>query len=116
MSVLSRYNPFRALGDLRRFVASRGRHEIIFLFAALIICALLVGGFALASRVDKPYKPPEIIYVQSWRADRSDAEMIAQQKIDLAQKKIDDAKEAEFQAKKRAEFKRVSDQMKKWGC
>ena len=115
MSVLRRYNPFRALFDLRRYLASRGKHEIVFLFAAFIICGLVVGGFAIASKVDKPYVPPEIIYVQSWRADRTDAEIIAQQKIDLEKQKIQDAKEAEFEAKKRAEFKRVSDQMKKWG-
>jgi len=115
MAVLIRFNPFRAIGDLRRYLASRGKHELIFLFAALIICTLIVGGFAVASKVDKPYKPPEIIYVQSWRADRTDAEIIAQQKIDMAKKKIDDAREAEFEAKKRAEFKRASDALKKWG-
>ncbi|MDB5679050.1 hypothetical protein [Sphingomonas bacterium] len=115
MAVLIRFNPLRAVGDLRRYLASRGRHEIIFLFAALIICTLIVVGFVLGSHVEKLYKPPEIIYVQSWRADRTDAEIIAQQKIDMAQKKIQDAKEAEFEAKKRAEYKRVSDQMKKFG-
>lgn len=115
MSVLRRYNPFRALLDLRRFLASRGRHEIIFLFAAFFICGLIVVGFVLGSHVEKIYKPPEIIYVQSWRADRTDAEIIAQQKIDLEKKKIQDAKEAEFEAQKRAEFKRASDALKKWG-
>ena len=115
MSVLRRYNPFRALLDLRRFLASRGKHEIIFLFAAFVICTLIVVGFVLGSHVEKIYKPPEIIYVQSWRADRTDAEIVAQQKIDMAQKKIDDEKEAKFEAEKRASFKRASDQLKKWG-
>ena len=115
MSVLRRYNPFRALLDLRRFLASRGKHEIIFLFAAFFICGLIVAGFVAGSHVEKPYKPPEIIYVQSWRADRTDAEIVAQQKIDMAQKKIDDEKEAKFEAEKRASFKRASDQLKKWG-
>lgn len=115
MAVLIRFNPLRAVGDLRRFLASRGRHEIIFLFAAFFICGLIVAGFVIGSHVEKIYKPPEIVYVQSWRADRSDAEIIAQQKIDMAKKKIQDAKEAEFEAKKRAEFKRASDALKKWG-
>ena len=115
MSVLRRYNPFRALFDLRRFLASRGRHEIIFLFAAFFICGLIVAGFVAGSHVEKPYKAPDIIYVQSWRADRTDAEIIAQQKIDMENKKIQDAKEAEFEARKRAEFKRASDQLKRWG-
>lgn len=115
MAVLVRFNPLRAFGDLRRFLASRGKHEIVFLFASFFICGLIVAGFVVSSRVEKPYVPPEIIYVQSWRADRTDAEIIAQQKIDLEKKKIQDAKEAEFEAKKRAEFKRASDALKKWG-
>ncbi len=115
MSVLARFNPLRAFADLRRFLASRGRHEIIFLFASLFICGFIVIGFAVASKVEKPYVPPEIIYVQSWRADRTDAEIVAQQKIDMEKQKIQDAKEAEFEAKKRAEFKRVGEQMRKWG-
>lgn len=115
MAVMTRFNPLRAVGDLRRFLASRGRHEIIFLFAAFFICGLIVAGFVLGSHVEKLYKAPDIIYVQSWRADRTDAEIIAQQKIDMAKQKIQDAREAEFEAKKRAEYKRVSDQMKKFG-
>ena len=115
MGVLARFNPFRALLDLRRFLASRGKHEIIFLFAAFVICTLIVAGFVLGSHVAKPYQPPEIIYVQSWRADRTDAEIVAQQKIDAEKKKIQDAKEAQFEAEKRASFKRLSDQMKKFG-
>ncbi|THD36182.1 MAG: hypothetical protein E7773_09695 [Sphingomonas sp.] len=115
MAVMTRFNPLRAFGDLRRFLASRGRHEIIFLFAALILCTLILGGFAIASNVEKPYRPPDIIYVQSWRADRTDAEIVAQQKIDMEKKKIQDAKEAQFEAEKRAEFKRASDALKKWG-
>ncbi|QDZ06250.1 hypothetical protein FPZ24_01135 [Sphingomonas panacisoli] len=115
MSVLARYNPLRAFGDLRRFLASRGKHEIIFLFASFFICGLIVAGFAISSNVEKPYVPPTIIYVESWRADRTDAEIIAQQKIDLEKKKIQDAKEAEFEAKKRASFKRLDDQLKSIG-
>lgn len=115
MSVLRRYNPFRALFDLRRYLGSRGRHEILFLIAALIICAGVVVGFAVSSNVDKPYVPPTIIYVESWRTDRTDAEIIAQQKIDMEKKKIQDAKEAAFEAKKRASFKRLDDQLKRYG-
>ena len=108
MSVLRRYNPFRALLDLRRFLASRGKHEIIFLFAAFFICTLIVSGFVIGSHVAKPYKPPEIIYVQSWRADRTDAEIARSRRSTREKKKIQDAKEAQFEAEKRASFKRLS--------
>ena len=115
MSVLRRFNPFRAFGDLRRYLASRQRHEIIFLFVSLAAVVLILSIFVAGSQVEKPYKPPEIIYVQSWRADRSDADIIAQQKVDAAKKKIDDAKEAKFEAEKRAAFKRASDTLRKFG-
>ena len=115
MSVLRRFNPFRAFGDLRRYLASRQRHEIIFLFVSLAAVVLILSVFVAGARVEKPYKPPDIIYVQSWRADRSDADIIAQQKIDAAKKKIDDAKEAKFEAEKRAAFKRASDTLRKFG-
>ena len=115
MGFIGRFNPFRALGDLRRYLAARQRHEIVFLFVALAAVVVIVTVFILDSKVEKPYVPPDIIYVQSWRADRTDAEIIAQQKIDMEKKKIQDAKEAEFEAKKRAEFKRASDALRKWG-
>jgi hypothetical protein len=114
MSLFARLNPFRALADLRRFLRSRGRHEVVFLFAALFVCFLIVGGFFLSSRIIKPYQPPTIIYVQSWRADRTDAEIIAQQKIDLAKKKIDDAKLEKLKAEQRAAYKRLGDRLKPW--
>jgi hypothetical protein len=115
MSVLRRFNPFRAVGDLRRYLAARQRHEVIFLFVSLAAVVLILSVFVAGSQVEKPYKPPDIIYVQSWRADRSDADIIAQQKIDAAKKKIQDAKEAKFEAEKRAAFKRASDTLRKFG-
>jgi hypothetical protein len=115
MGFLGRFNPFRALGDLRQYLAARQRHEIIFLFVALALAILIITGFAIGTRVERPYRPPDIIYVQSWRADRSDADIVAQQKIDAEQKKIQDAKEAKFEAEKRAAFKRANDALKRWG-
>ena len=114
-SFLGRYNPFRALLDLRRYLGTRKKYEILILFGSLMLCILIVGGFAAGSTVQREWRRPTIIYVQSWRADRTDAEIVAQQKIDMEKKKIQDAKEAEFEAKKRAEFKRASDALRKWG-
>jgi len=115
MGVLSRFNPFRAIGDLRRYLAARQPHEIIFLFVSLMAVVLILAIFAAGSQVEKPYVPPDIIYAQSWRADRTDAEIIAQQKIDEAKKKVEDAKRAKFEAEKRAAFKRASDTLRKFG-
>jgi hypothetical protein len=113
-SFLGRFNPFRALLDLRRYLGSRQKHEILFMFASLMVCIVIVAGFVADSRVERPWQRPTIIYVQSWRADRTDAEIIAQQKIDEAKKKIQDAKEKKFEDEKRAAFKRLNDKLSPW--
>ncbi|MBN8808804.1 MAG: hypothetical protein J0I47_11325 [Sphingomonas sp.] len=114
MDYLRRLNPLRALGDLRRFLAQRGKHEIIFLFASFAICYALLATFVWGTTVEKPWVRPDIIYVQSWRADRSEAEILAQQKIDLAQKQKDDAEQARFAAEKRAGYKKLKDKLSPW--
>jgi len=108
----SRLNPVRALRDLRGFLHTRQKHEIWFMFASAVMCVLIVAAFVADSHVEKPYVPPEIIYVQNWRADRTLAEIEAQQKIDEAKKRADDAKLKKLQDEKRAEFKRANDA---WG-
>jgi hypothetical protein len=105
-SFLGRYNPFRALLDLRRYLGTRKKYEIL--------CILIVGGFAAGSTVQREWRRPTIIYVQSWRADRTDAEIVAQQKIDGEKKKIQDAKEKKFEDEKKAAFKRLNDKLSPW--
>jgi hypothetical protein len=113
-SFLGRYNPFRALLDLRRYLGTRKKHEIIVMFASLMACILIVAGFAAGSRVEPVWKRPTIIYVESWRADRTDAEIVAQQKVDGEKKKIEDAKEKKFEDEKKAAFKRLNDKLSPW--
>lgn len=111
---LGRFNPFRAVLDLRRYLGSRRKHEILVLFGSLMLCILIVAGFAAGSSVGPVWKRPTIIYVQSWRADRTDAEIIAQQKVDEEKKKIQDAKEKKFEDEKKAAFKRLNDKLSPW--
>lgn len=114
MSLLDRLNPLRPLADLRRFLLSRGRHEIIFVFAAFAVCYAVLAGFVFGAKVDKPWVRPDIIYVQSWPSNRSDADIRAQQKIDAAKKKDYDAADAKFQAEKRAGYQRLKDKLDPW--
>lgn len=109
-----RLNPFRALRDLRLYLHARKPHEIGFLIASAAICGVVVAVFVADSHLEKPYIPPTIIYVKSWRADRTDAQIIAQQKIDEAQKQADDAKLKKLQAERQAEFKRFNDKVLPW--
>lgn len=114
MNFFARMSPFRAVRDLRLFLHQRQKHELIFLFVSVVMTSLLLIGFWKDSRVEKVYRP-EIVYVEQWRLDRTDAEIRAQQAIDgpIKQKKIDEMNKA--LAERQAAFKRLDDKMTKWG-
>lgn len=114
MQFFARMSPLRAVRDLRLFLHQRQKHELIFLFLSVVLTGLLLIGFAKDSRVEKVYRP-EIVYVQQWRLDRSDAEIVAQQAIDgpIKQKRIDE--ENRRREELRASFQRADDRLKKWG-
>ena len=76
-------SPKKALTDFVAFFRNRDRGHVIGLLLAILSTAIIVIiFFADASVNTKP--PPQTIYVESWRSDRSDAEIIAQQKKDQA--------------------------------
>lgn len=106
-----RFAPLRAFLDLRRYLGSRGKHEIIFMFASLMVCIALISAFIIGNAPERIYRPPTIVYVQSWPASRTDDEIRAQQKIDQAKKAIEDKKKAAEDAEIRRQYKRLSDQM-----
>lgn len=114
MNFFSRMSPVTAIRDLRVFLAHRQKHELAFLALSVLITGLLIGGFVKDSRVEKVYKR-DIIYVQNWRADRTDEEVRAQQAKDLpgeiARRKAFEKKQAE----RRAQFKRIDDKLESWG-
>ncbi len=101
-------SPRRALGDLRSFLGGRRPQELLFALPALVLTLLVIVAFYKDSRVEIPYKP-NIIYVQSWPLNRSEAEIHAQQKIDQARKEADQADYERRQKAKQAEFKKYDD-------
>jgi hypothetical protein len=101
-------SPRRAWRDLRGFLASRRRHELLFALPALILTILVIIGFYLDSRVEKPYER-NIIYAESWPIDRSDAEIHAQQIIDQAKKEKAKAAAEKRAEERREQFKKVDD-------
>lgn len=107
-------SPLRAVRDLRLFLASRQKHELIFAFLSVMLTVGLIAGFYVDSKFEKPWKR-DIQYVQSWPADRSDQEIRAQQLVDQRAK---DAREAELEARKakdRAAFQRLDKQLDDMG-
>lgn len=114
MTFFTRLSPFRAMRDLRLFLAQRRPHELGFLALAIVVTGLLLIGFMTDSRVEKAYKP-DIVYVQQWRLDRTDAEILAQQKIDQPIKDKAIAEQKKREAETQAEFKRLDDKLEAWG-
>ena len=114
MSYLARFSPTRAYRDLRLFLSNLPPyHWKIMALSAAIVFALFVG-FVHDSRYEIPYKP-NIIYVEQWPASRTEAEIVAQQKIDGAAKTKRLAEEEAEQKKTQAQFKKVDDKLKAWG-
>lgn len=72
----------RALwSDLSSFARQRSRHQLIAGALAVAMPIIIVIGFYYDGKTN--ILPGEqLIYVESWSADRTDAEIIAQQKID----------------------------------
>jgi len=76
-------SPTAAWRDLKAFLGQQERHKFVFAAIAILIPVVIVSGFY----VDSNIKPEaQIIYVQSWPADRTDEQIKAQQKIDQAKR------------------------------
>ena len=95
----------RALwADLRAFSKERGSHRWIAAFFAIVMPVVIVIGFIVDARTN--IMPGEqVIYAESWSANRSDAEIAA------AQKKREEERQA-IAAERQRQFKELE---KKFG-
>jgi len=114
MQFFRRFSPIRAFKDLRLFLSEREPRDLGFLVLAMGITGFFVYAFMRNDIPPEPYSP-NIIYFNNYRADRTDAQIKAQQAID----KIDQDKRIAAQKaredKLRSQFKQVDDAMTKWG-
>ncbi|MBB4640953.1 hypothetical protein [Rhizorhapis suberifaciens] len=95
-------SPKRAWVDLRDYLAEGRRHKLLLLALALAMTWVIIWGFLLDSKTNTaPGK--QIIYIENWTGDRTDADIIAQQKIDLLKR------EAAIK-RKQQDFRKVADQ------
>ena len=78
-------SPRAALTDLRNFMRQRSREQVIGAALALLATAIIVIEFLVDSKINTA-PPPQIIYVEQWNANRTDAEIIAEQKKDQAER------------------------------
>ena len=88
--------------DLRHFLAQGNRHKLLFATLSVALPFLLILGFLHDSKRETP--KPEMWFVPSWPADRSDAEIVAQNRLDQAKKD-------KALAEKQASYKRLANQL-----
>jgi len=72
-------SPRAAFTDLRAFMSHTSREQRIGATLALLATTIIVIVFFVDSKINTA-PPPQLIYVEQWRADRTDAEIIADQK------------------------------------
>lgn len=98
MSVLPRpVGPRAALRDLVAFLRHRSREQVIGAVLAVLVTAIIVLEFILQPYT-LPQSPAPVIYVQSWSANRTTAEIVADQKKDQEAKRQQQlARQREFQ-------------------
>ena len=77
--------PRAAFSDLGAFLRQRSREQVIGGALAVLMTIIIMILFFVDSTINTA-PPARIIYVESFRADRTDAEIIAQQKKDQAEK------------------------------
>ena len=96
-------SPRAAIIDLRNFLRRRSREQLIGAALALLATSIIVIEFLVDSKINTA-PPPQIVYVDNWPANRTDAEIVADQKKDQA------AKEA-AQKERQRQFQRIENQL-----
>lgn len=93
--------------DLRAFVADRSRHQLVAAVMALLMPATIVVIFYLDGQ--RNIMPgPQVIYVESWSAERTDEEIVGKQKVD--QERLE-----KWRAERREQFKKIDDSLERLG-
>ena len=77
--------PRAAYNDLRAFMRQRSREQVIGAMLAILVTAIIVIEFLVDSKIGTA-PPPQVVYANSWPADRTDQQIVAQQKIDQAKR------------------------------
>lgn len=76
-------SPRAAFTDLRNFMRQRSRDQITGAALAVLVTTIIVIIFLVDAQINTA-PPPQIIYVEQWNSNRTDAEIIAEQKTDQA--------------------------------
>ena len=91
-------SPRAALADFRAFLRHRERENWIGAALAVLVTIIIVIEFFVDSQINTA-PPPRLVYVEQWKADRTDAQIVADQKKHQAEKEAA-AKERQRQFQK----------------
>ena len=97
------YRPAVALRDLFAFLRQRSREQVIGACLAVLVTIIILILFFVDSKINTA-PPPQIVYVELYDSNRTDAQIIAQQKKDQA------AKDAAAKEKQR-QFQKLEKQL-----
>ena len=90
-------SPRAAIGDLIAFMRQRSREQVIGGALAFLVTAIIVIEFLVDSKINTA-PPPQVVYVELYPSNRTDAEIVADQKKDQAKRDADKlAKQRQFQ-------------------
>ncbi|HVU30760.1 MAG TPA: hypothetical protein VHE36_10200 [Sphingomicrobium sp.] len=78
-------SPGAALRDLAAFMRQRSREQVIGACLALLVTAIIVIEFLVDSKINTA-PPPQVVEVELYSPDRTDADIRADQKKDQAQR------------------------------
>src|SRR4051794_26256309 len=100
-------SPPALLADIRPFTPGRRSHHWVAMGLALAMPGGVIVIFVMDGHTNI-MPGPQLIYVESWPASRTDAQIKAEQKIDQAAR--DKAKK-----EKQAQFKRLDEKLERLG-
>jgi hypothetical protein len=96
-------NPVAAFKDLAAFMRQRSREQIIGASLALLVTAIIVIEFLVDATMGTA-PPPRIVEVELYPSNRRDADIIADQKKDQAER-------AAFEKEKQRQFKKLQKEL-----
>ena len=87
-------SPRAAVADLFAFMRHARREQILGATLSFLVVTIILIIFTVDAKVNTA-PPPRVIYVENYKADRTDAEIIADQKV--ASERLHKAKEVKKQ-------------------
>ena len=96
-------SPREALKDLAAFMRQRSREQLIGGALAVLVTAIIVIEFLVDANIGTA-PPPQIVEVELYPANRTDADIVADQKKDQAKKEA-------AQKEKQRQFKKLEKQL-----